>query len=243
MAASDNKPAQIINAAYNDSGGITSDFILNSLTVVSRIAGININKADFRMVVEYNNDKHAVELFAECIAPCEVLTNDGKDMIRSFQPGDRIFIEQSGKFTDSKIRNMVAASGLLETRSWSDRDNYFRVMELHTDIPGTVTQLNRFIFQHLIGSQNLSYQPILLRNPFAFYWGHISVPKWATTTGSSKVLCPLAPWAIQTAGEYLIWSEMVGSGHQPSLVALVALYQCMTTMNIQQTSSTGNISF
>jgi len=175
LATHQDKPIGVINAAYNDSEGITEKFILNSLAVVSQRAGLqNLDQDKFRLLSEYNTTSHAVEMFAECVVPCTVTANDGTEFVRSFEKGDRIFIEQSGKFAEEKIKDMIETSGFVQKRRWSDTNGYFAIIELGPNLAGTATGLNEFIFKGLIGEENLSHQPILLRNPFAFYWGHIS---------------------------------------------------------------------
>jgi len=165
------KPVQVINAAYNDSGGVTSRFILNSLSVVNEVAGLDFDEDKFRLVSEYNHEKDAVEMFAECTVACRVTANNGEELVRSLKPGDSIFIEQSGKFTETKIQNMIEHANFMQTRRWSDEKGYFSIIELGPNLPRHATKLSEFIFKDLVGTEKLFHQPLLLRNSFAFYWG------------------------------------------------------------------------
>lgn len=173
MAASNKKPVSIIHDAYNDSEGVTERFILNSLSVVNRVAGLDFDQNNFCLRAEYNHEKDAVEIFAECTKACELTASDGEEFVRSFVPGDRIFIEQSGKFSEEKISKMTQEAGFMEVRRWSDDKGYFSILELVPDVAGNATKLSDFVFKDLIGVDRLSEQPLELRNPFAFYWGHI----------------------------------------------------------------------
>ena len=173
------KSVAFIEDAYNDSAGVTSDFILNSLAVINRQAGLDFDLNNFKHVAEYNSKKEAVEIFVECVAPCEVTatsTARTKDTfhIRYFEPGDRIFIEQSGKFSRSCIKRITSEAGMAVTRTWGDKHGNFCLFEAVPHVAKDITDLSKFIFEDLVGAGCLSDQPIDLRNPWAFYYGHIS---------------------------------------------------------------------
>ena len=64
-AYSPQKPASVINAAYNDAAGITSAFILNALSVVNTVVGhgMNLNVDDWIMRAVYSEEREAMEIF------------------------------------------------------------------------------------------------------------------------------------------------------------------------------------
>jgi len=126
------KPAAMINAAYNDAAGVTQRFILNALTHVNRIVpGLNLRETDFQMRAEYNHTSEAVEITARCVHACTVTarvpSSNEKILVRTFAPGESIFIEQSGKFSDAALCRHTESAGLLKTRQWE--------VTAHVDIP------------------------------------------------------------------------------------------------------------
>jgi uncharacterized SAM-dependent methyltransferase/formylglycine-generating enzyme required for sulfatase activity len=176
-AEKDDKPVEIIEAAYNDKAGITSDFILNALSVVNRVAGLNFDESNFKHVAEYNHALDAVEIFAECITPCKVVAENeyGQHFpVRSFSHGDRIFIEQSGKFSKTRLAQITEDAGMLVTRTWEDENSFYRLFECVANNAQMCTEMSNYFFNNIVGENRLSHQPIDLRNPYAFYWGHIA---------------------------------------------------------------------
>mmetsp|Transcript_5237 Transcript_5237/g.7528 ORF Transcript_5237/g.7528 Transcript_5237/m.7528 type:complete len:398 (+) Transcript_5237:111-1304(+) len=140
LATNDGKPVEVINRAYNDSEGVTSRFILNSLSVVNRIAGLDFKEDNFKLHSKYNHKNHAVEMFAECIEPCLVTADNGMEPVRNFKKGDRLFVEKSGKFTDSKIKSMLRDSGFVQNRNWTDERGFYSVLEVVPNVPKTATK-------------------------------------------------------------------------------------------------------
>ena len=187
------KPLRVIEDAYNDAAGVTAQFILNSLSVVNSIANLNFSEENFRHVAEYNRQTDAVEIFAECTVPHQLVATDdagAEYMVRDFDAGDRIFVEQSGKFSENKIAEMARDAGMLQTRDWECSQGYFKLIECIPDCAEYSHAMSKYFFMNIVGNNRLDHQPIELRNPYAFYWGHIPAftdrvleSKVATTTG------------------------------------------------------------
>jgi len=134
-ANNSNKPKSIINSAYNDKNGITEQFILNSLMVVNTVVGSNLNftETNWKMIAEYSEERLAMEIFTECVSKCDLSMNDAdgkKVLIRSYLPGDRIFIEQSAKWNIDRIYEVSKQAGMVNTRSWTDEKGLYKVLEL-----------------------------------------------------------------------------------------------------------------
>ena len=128
------KPASVINEAYNDAAGVTAEFILNALCVVNKVVGheMNFRAKDWKMIAEYSEERQAMEIFTEAVRDVDVSMTglDGAtELVRRFVCGDRIFVEQSGKWSPEYIEEVARASNMTMTRSWDDSRGYFRLCE------------------------------------------------------------------------------------------------------------------
>jgi uncharacterized SAM-dependent methyltransferase len=76
----------------NDAQGVTERFILNALSVVNRVGGLNFRERDWVLDSKYDPVREAVIIQARCVKACEV--RDGNVLVRRFSPGETIFVEQ-----------------------------------------------------------------------------------------------------------------------------------------------------
>ena len=91
-AHNDLKPAEIIEAAYNDKAGVTADFTLNALTHVSRVSGINISREDFEHEAKYHKNSKMIITHVVAKRDLEIKTLEGNDVLQ-LSKGDKIFME------------------------------------------------------------------------------------------------------------------------------------------------------
>jgi len=170
------KSVGVIEAAYNDKEGITAEFTLNSLSHVNRIAGLDFDTDKFRHVATYDEDQKAILTYVESLEDQIVKTDDGKSVLK-LQKEDRIFMEQSRKFSSEMMRELGAQSGLMATRTWTTDDGCHLIVEFCRDSLSELGQVSDWIFdglaKHTLGGKGLLEQPISLRHPFLFYKGHI----------------------------------------------------------------------
>jgi uncharacterized SAM-dependent methyltransferase len=120
------KPASVIEAAYNDAEGITADFTLNALDHVNRIAGLDFCRSKFRHVAVYDQEQRAIITHVEALEDQTVRSAD--KVVLHLSQGERIFVEQSRKFSRESLKALLEASGLSLRRSWTT-DDYFLVVE------------------------------------------------------------------------------------------------------------------
>ena len=136
------KPASVINQAYNDAAGVTEEFILNALCVVNKFVGhdLNFRAKDWKMIAEYSEERQAMEIFTEAVRDVDItmIGVDGAcELVRRFFTGERIFVEQSGKWSPEYIEKIACASNMKMTRSWEDSHGYFRLCEFIPMVPTT----------------------------------------------------------------------------------------------------------
>jgi uncharacterized SAM-dependent methyltransferase len=123
---SDRKPASRVWRAYNDDAGWTAAFTLNALSHVNAVAGTDFNLSAWRHVADYDEDRKAIVTHVEAMS-AQVVTvpldgGGGRRELRRFAAGERIFMEQSRKFSEPAIRRLGEAAGMRLARSWSSDD-------------------------------------------------------------------------------------------------------------------------
>lgn len=119
------KSAHRIGRAYNDEEGWTAAFTLNALSHVNDITGTDFDTADWRHVAEY--DAASTSVFTHVEARRAVVLSvpaegGGRRELRRFAAGERVFVEQSRKFSEEETRRLAEAAGLRLSRSWASDD-------------------------------------------------------------------------------------------------------------------------
>ncbi len=105
------KDSNVLEAAYNDSQGVTAAFNLNVLTVINRElnGGFDLNK--FTHVAFYNESKRQVEMHLKSDVD-QVVPVDALGMQASFAKGETIFTEISRKFLPLEVDELLRTAGL-----------------------------------------------------------------------------------------------------------------------------------
>ena len=122
------KPSERIVQAYDDPHGITARFTLNALTHVNNVAGLNFEVSKWKHVVEYDKDTARIITHVEALSTQSLMKSGSSNELRRFEQGDRIYIEQSRKFSEAKMHQYAGAVGLNLSRRWSNGD--FLIVEL-----------------------------------------------------------------------------------------------------------------
>jgi L-histidine Nalpha-methyltransferase len=110
------KDVKVLEAAYNDSGGVTAEFNLNVLRVLNRDLGADFDAEAFRHVAFFNQSASRIEMHLESLLSQEV-TIPGAGTI-TFGKGETIRTEISTKYTRHTIEEMFGAAGL-EIETWT----------------------------------------------------------------------------------------------------------------------------
>lgn len=119
----DKDPA-LLNAAYNDSEGITADFNLNLLTRMNRELNADFELDNFDHNAFYNAELGRVEMHLVSLANQSV--NIGQHCF-SFSKGETIHTECSYKYTISDFQALANKAGFKPLKVWTDPDNLFSV--------------------------------------------------------------------------------------------------------------------
>jgi L-histidine Nalpha-methyltransferase len=113
------KDADRILAAYNDAAGLTERFIRNSLDVLSRELGADVDQAAFSYVPLWDARMERVDMRLRAEEPC-VVTIPGADLVVEFKTGEEICVEISTKFRLDGIRSELVDAGFSVTNTWTD---------------------------------------------------------------------------------------------------------------------------
>jgi len=124
LGADMKKDAAVVEAAYNDSLGVTAAFNKNLLLRINRELGGHFDLSAFQHCAFYNAAKGRIEMHLRALGSQRVAI-DALEMNVAFADGETIHTESSYKYDAGEIRALAAASGFRLARSWSDRSAAF----------------------------------------------------------------------------------------------------------------------
>jgi L-histidine N-alpha-methyltransferase len=130
LAPSPTKSIATLLAAYNDPQGVTAAFNRNILTRLNRDLGANFHPERFLHRALWNPTHSRIEMHLEPIAPQTIhipANTSGAALTIYLAPGESIHTENSYKFTEASIANLLAAPGFAPTRTFTDPKNLFAV--------------------------------------------------------------------------------------------------------------------
>jgi dimethylhistidine N-methyltransferase len=118
------KSTRRLNAAYNDSRGVTEQFNLNVLQRLNDELDAEFDPALFSHHAFYNAEQQRIEMHLVSEVQQSVRCNGGRV---DFQPGETIHTENSYKYTIEGFAALAASAGLALRQSWLDDEQLFSV--------------------------------------------------------------------------------------------------------------------
>lgn len=118
------KDVAMLDAAYNDSAGVTAEFNKNVLRVLNRELAANFNLDQFEHHAFYNRQLAQIEMWLRSTTAQQVHIA-ALDMTVAFAAGEEMRTEISGKFTRASVEALFAESGLVLERWETDPNNLF----------------------------------------------------------------------------------------------------------------------
>ena len=112
-----------LEAAYNDSQGVTAEFNLNALRVLNRRFGTAFEIDAFEHVAFYDPEQEWIEMRLRATRPTAVSLGDGREL--HFDVGDEIRTEISRKFTRESFACALAGSDLELLQWFTDGEDLF----------------------------------------------------------------------------------------------------------------------
>ena len=127
------KDAAILNAAYNDSAGITADFNLNLLERINRELEADFDTDKFEHHAYYNQAKGRIEM--HLVSQTRQQINIDDQQFR-FTQGENIYTESSYKYTISEFQSLASRAGFEAVKVWTDPAQLFSVHYFRRANPG-----------------------------------------------------------------------------------------------------------
>ena len=118
------KDASVIDAAYNDSAGVTAAFNINMLRHLNREFGsdFDLDAFEHRATYDVDNGRVVVELVSSRRQTVHL-----GDADIAFAEGESIITEYSHKHTLDGFARMISAAGFRVERVWTDPKRWFSV--------------------------------------------------------------------------------------------------------------------
>jgi L-histidine N-alpha-methyltransferase len=113
-----------IEAAYDDSEGVTAEFNRNVLHVINRELDANFPPEAFDHVAFFDRRHEWVEMRLRAKRPCSVLIAE-LGLRVDFAAGEELRTEISAKFTRDRVETDLEAAGLRLDGWYTDRDELF----------------------------------------------------------------------------------------------------------------------
>lgn len=118
------KDTAILEAAYDDVGGITAAFNTNLLHRIDRELDANMNSSSFNHRAIFNRDQSRIEMH---LVSDDQQTLQIADNEFSFEQGETIHTENSYKYTIESFSELAERAGFCLDKVWTDNDKLFSV--------------------------------------------------------------------------------------------------------------------
>ena len=118
------KPKEILEAAYNDSLGVTAAFNLNLLLRINRELGGRFDLRSFSHRSFYDEKMGRIEMHLVSLREQSVHI-DALNLKVAFSEGETIHTENSHKYDDEEIAQMAADAGFEVAARWTDSQHWF----------------------------------------------------------------------------------------------------------------------
>ncbi len=110
-----------IEAAYNDSAGVTGEFNKNILHVMQEMVGATLNPDSFEHVARYNTTDHRIEMRLRSNEH-QTIRIPGLDLSFDLEKGEEILTEISTKYDHPRAETLLEDSGFDMIKWYTDPD-------------------------------------------------------------------------------------------------------------------------
>jgi len=119
------KDRKILNAAYNDSQGVTANFNLNILNHLNSLLDGDLSTDNFEHLACYNEDEGRIEMHLKCTR-AHTASLAGEKL--EFAAGELVHTENSYKYRPDEFATLAARAGFRRSHLWQDARGWFAVM-------------------------------------------------------------------------------------------------------------------
>ncbi len=121
------KDPGVIEAAYNDPGGVTEEFVRNALTALNRDLHADFAQRRFAYQACWDPAREWVDIALRALEGHAVRVEELEaDVV--FAAGERLRIEVSAKFRRESLERELAAAGMRLEEWWTDADGSFALL-------------------------------------------------------------------------------------------------------------------
>lgn len=121
------KPKHLLEAAYNDSQGVTAAFNLNMLEHLNWRFDGNFDTSEFEHVAFYNESLCQVEIYVRSLRSQTVQLR-ALNLTVELEKGETIMTEISRKFNLDAMQQTLQAQGLKPLQVWTNRNQWFGLL-------------------------------------------------------------------------------------------------------------------
>jgi L-histidine N-alpha-methyltransferase len=121
------KDHAVLNAAYNDSDGVTAAFNLNVLRVLNRELDADFDLGSFNHRAHFNAEQSRIEMHLVATEDQCVQVN-ALDATIEFNVGETILTEISRKFTPETLEGLLTEAGLELHQHFEPENQYFSLV-------------------------------------------------------------------------------------------------------------------
>jgi uncharacterized SAM-dependent methyltransferase len=126
------KDPSVLEAAYDDAGGVTADFNLNLARRINRELGGTIPVGDLRHVARWNDDFARIEMHLEAQRSFEFEVAGRRFAMKQ---GETIHTENSHKFSRRSANTLLLAGKWTPRRRWTDTQERFSLILADATVP------------------------------------------------------------------------------------------------------------
>lgn len=119
-------PARL-EAAYNDSRGVTETFVRNGLEAVNRELDADFDQRRLEFVARWDAEQEWMDIGFQALRS-QVVSIRGLEIEFALRPGEALRLEISAKFRRERIEAELASAGLSLDEWWTDRRGDFALL-------------------------------------------------------------------------------------------------------------------
>lgn len=121
------KDRKILEAAYNDSSGVTAEFNLNMLRHLNHKLDAGFDLDAFSHKALYNEIEGRIEIYLQCLRSQILRLGSGEIVIHK---NELLHTENSYKYSLEELQTLASSADMSCKQIWEDKDGYFMVVLL-----------------------------------------------------------------------------------------------------------------
>jgi L-histidine N-alpha-methyltransferase len=118
------KDPRIIEAAYNDSRGVTAEFNLNVLNVINRELDADFDLDNFQHIAFFDTEQEWIEMRLRAQRACQVQIR-ALELEVNFEAGEELRTEISAKFSPERMTADLITAGLEQVAMYTDEEQLY----------------------------------------------------------------------------------------------------------------------